>query len=152
MLSHSYWYFRSKKLPQITNSSLQSPTKSPKKRFPPIENGQESSPKKAAAAAVGATKYGTWRELQKLSKANMKERPAEEDTLKEDVEALVAALEAVEERDRAALADAALESVRANRFLCSLCSYESEYLAYAVEVFAGFGVDEPDLNSRTQAG
>ena len=130
---------------------MQSPTKSPKKRFPPIENGQASSPKKAAAA-VGATKYGTWRELQKLSKANMKERPAEEDTLREDVEALVAELEAVEEADRAALADAAHEGVRANRFLCSLCSHESEYLAYAVEVFAGFGVDEPELNSRTQAG
>ena len=67
---------RTKELNQ-NNSSLQSPTKSsPKKRFPSIENGrgEPTSPKKTAAAAAtsgpGANKYGTWRELQKLSKVS----------------------------------------------------------------------------------
>ena len=74
----------------------------------------------------------------------------EEDTLKEDIDGIVMGLEHVEEGERSALADAVHESVRGNRFLGSLCTYESEYLSYAVEIFAGFGVDEPELNSRTQ--
>ena len=74
----------------------------------------------------------------------------EEDTLKEDVEGIVAGLEHVEEGDRSALSDAILERVRANRFLGSLCAFEAEYLSYVVEIYAGFGVDEPELNSRTQ--
>ena len=80
----------------------------------------------------------------------MKEKPVEEDTLKEDIEGIVMGLEHVEEGDKMALSDAVHESVRANRFLGSLCAYEGEYLSYAVEIFAGFGVDEPELNSRTQ--
>ena len=61
---------------------MQSPTKSSprKKRFPSIipngEREEPPSPRKAAAAAAAssgpsATKYGTWRELQKLSKVKL---------------------------------------------------------------------------------
>lgn len=80
----------------------------------------------------------------------MKEKPVEEDTLKEDIEGVVAGLEHVEERDRSALSEAILERVRANRFLGSLCAFEAEYLSYVIEIYAGFGLDEPELNSRTQ--
>ena len=52
-----------------------------------------------------------------LSKANMKEKPAEEDTLKEDIEGIVMGLEHVEEGERSALSDTIHESVRGNRFL-----------------------------------
>ena len=80
----------------------------------------------------------------------MKEKPVEDDTLKEDIEGIVMGLQHVDESDRSGLSETIHESLRANRFLGSLCAYEGEYLSCAVEIFAGFGVDEPELNSRTQ--
>ena len=47
----------------------------------------------------------------------MKEKPVEEDTLKEDIEGIVMGLEHVEEGERSALSDTIHESVRGNRFL-----------------------------------
>ena len=47
----------------------------------------------------------------------MKEKPVEEDTLKDDIEGIVMGLEHVEEGERSALADTVHESVRGNRFL-----------------------------------
>ncbi len=81
-------------------SQLQSPSKSPRKKRGggvTSESGDDatSSPRKGAGSP---TKYGTWRELQKMSKANMKQKPPEEDHLKQDVDDVVRALDMLEDK------------------------------------------------------
>jgi hypothetical protein len=54
-------------------------------------SGDESVRKvRGSSSSSSPTKYGTWKELQKQSKASMKQKADVEDTLKEDVERVMA--------------------------------------------------------------
>jgi hypothetical protein len=83
------------------------------------------------------SRYGTWREMQRLSKDNLKQPPPEApDTTSEDVRRVL-------ERDssngvaNAAAVESVAKRIRADRFLSSLCKDEEVYLVYSALALTG---------------
>jgi len=97
------------------------------------------------------SKYGTWKELQRVQQSYLKKKPDEPDTLDDDLLSALASVESVSEGDRPHKLSALSARVRGDRFLHSLCVNERapEYLRCAVHVLIGFDANV-HLGSRTQ--
>ena len=109
--------------------------------------GEESPTKKKTDVSYG--KYGSWRQMQMLTKANMKSLPEEEDTLKEDVAMFLQDVTHLSDLEKSKTCDAIFKKIRSERYLNSLCTREKDFMNTVVHYLSSFGV-ETSTHTRTQ--
>ena len=109
--------------------------------------GSESPTKKRADVSYG--KYGSWRQMQMMTKANMKALPEEEDTLKEDVAMFLQDVTHLNDFEKSKTCDAIFKKIRSERYLNSLCTREKDFMNTVVHYMASFGADV-SAHTRTQ--
>jgi hypothetical protein len=61
-----------------------------------------------------------------------------------------AGIDSIESKDKPDVCQVIFDKIRVDRFLNSICCSEKNYLVCTVNIYASFGIDEPELQSRTQ--
>ncbi|TRY77862.1 hypothetical protein TCAL_08134 [Tigriopus californicus] len=111
------------------------------------ETKEATSPTKKSRH--GVAKYGSWRELQKLSKEVLKIPPEDPDTVEQDIANVIKTVAYLSEAEKSTYAKSILQKVRSEKFLGSLCQRDKDYLYCVVRAMASFGTDIA-LHTRTQ--
>lgn len=131
-----------------------SPTKRNRKPKITVEADEnEEEPKEATSPTKksrhGVAKYGSWRELQKLSKEVLKIPPVDPDTIEQDIANVIKTVAYLSEGEKGVYAKSICSKLRSDKFLGSLCQRDKDYLYCVVRAMASFGTDIA-LHTRTQ--